>query len=142
MLNHKVSASVIVLLLCLCAAAFGAERVDSVLAQWSHELEASDKDGDQSIKLKATYYSNDYVEALIAAEAEKNLWTADEAENYKYTLLKNLNLAESIPFHIDMYVRGIPIYASPFEVHAHRLRQTLQLQDSRPARRNGVLSAL
>ena len=37
--------------------------------------------------------------------------------NYKYTLLKNLNLGETIPFHIDMYVRGIPVYAQPFDKH-------------------------
>ena len=36
-------------------------------------------------------------------------------ENFKYTLLKNLNLAESIPIHIDMYVRGMPIYPAPFD---------------------------
>ena len=117
MLNRKISASLILLFLCIPAVCFAADKSDSVLAQWSHESNFSDKDGDQTVRIKATYYSNEYVEALIAAEAEKNLWTADETENYKYTLLKNLNLAECIPFHIDMYVRGIPMYAGPFDKH-------------------------
>ena len=99
------------------AICIAAEKTDPVLAQWSHETEIIDKDQDQSVKIKATYYSNEYVEALVLSEAEKNLWTADEMENYKYTLLKNLNLAECIPFHIDLYVRGLPMYAGPFDKH-------------------------
>ena len=117
MLNRKISASLILLFLFIPAICCAAENVDSVLAQWSHESRVTDRDGDQEVQIKATYYSNEYIEALIAAEAEKNLWTADEMENYKYTLLKNLNLAESIPFHIDMYVRGVPMYAGPFDKH-------------------------
>ena len=117
MLNRKFSASLVLLFLLVPAMCTAAERVDPVLSQWSHESNVADKDGDQSVRIKATYYSNEYVEALVASEAEKNLWTADEMENYKYTLLKNLNLGECIPFHIDMYVRGIPMYAGPFDKH-------------------------
>ena len=117
MLNHKLSASLILLLLFLPVMCHAAENYDAILSQWSHETNVQDKDGDQSVRVKATYYSNDYVEALVLAEAEKNLWTADEMENYKYTLLKNLNLGECIAFHIDMYVRGLPIYAGPFDKH-------------------------
>ena len=118
MLKHKFTASIILLFLLLVPAiSFGAEKVDPVLAQWSHQTERTDRDGDQSVRVKATYYSNEYVEALVASEAEKNLWTADETENYKYTLLKNLNIGEAIPFHIDIYVRGIPMYAGPFDKH-------------------------
>lgn len=89
----------------------------AALRNWSHEIEVTADDDSQSIKLKITYYSNEYVENLILAEAEKNMWTADEMENYKYTLLKNLNLAECIPFHVDMYIRGMPIYPGPFDKH-------------------------
>ncbi len=116
MLSRKFTASLI-LLLAMCVPSYSAEKQDPVLRAWSHETNATNKDGDQELRIKATYYSNEYVEALVASEAEKNLWTADEMENYKYTLLKNLNLGESIPFHIDMYVRGIPMYAQPFDRH-------------------------
>ena len=118
MLIRKLSALCIVMLvLCLPCVSCAANKADPVLDQWSRELSASDRDGDQSVKIKATYYSNEYVEALVASEAEKNLWTADEMENYKYTLLKNLNLGECIPFHIAINVRGIPMYAGPFDKH-------------------------
>ena len=74
MLNRKISASLILLFLFIPAVCFAADKTDSVLAQWSHESNFSEKDGDQTVRIKATYYSNEYVEALIAAEAEKNLW--------------------------------------------------------------------
>ena len=93
------------------------EKVNPVLAAWSHEDTFRDRSNEQTLKIKVTYYSNEYVEALIQDEAEKNLWTNDEMENYKYTLLKNLNLAECIPFHIDMYVQGVPMYPGPFDKH-------------------------
>ena len=108
-----------VLLFALCSVCYAATDIDPVVRAWTHETTATDRDHEQTVKLRATYYSNEYIEALVASEAEKNLWTADEMENYKYTLLKNLNLAESIPFHIYMEVTGIPVYAGPFDKHIH-----------------------
>ena len=107
----------LILLIVISLPSYSAEKEDPVLKAWSHETSAQNREGDQSIRIRATYYSNEYVEALVASEAEKNLWTSDEMENYKYTLLKNLNLNETIPFHIDMQVRGVPMYAQPFDKH-------------------------
>ena len=119
MLRKKISALMILILSLIlgsqCSAAQKTSPEEAALKAWSHENEYNTID--QSLKLKITYYSNEYVEALIASEAEKNLWTNDEMENYKYTLLKNLNLGESIPFHVDMYVRGTPMYPAPFDKH-------------------------
>ena len=121
MLRQKISALMILFMslffITQASAAAKETKEDAVLKAWSHENNFNDGDDQQSLKLKITYYSNEYVEALVNSEAEKNLWTNDEMENYKYTLLKNLNLAESIPFHVDMYVRGIPMYAGPFDKH-------------------------
>ena len=120
MLNRKIIASFVLfslVSLVICSVSFAADNGEEVLKRWSHETKAKDRDGDQEIEIRATYYSNEYVEALVASEAEKNLWTADEMENYKYTLLKNLNLAESIPFHISIKVRGVPMYLQPFDRH-------------------------
>ena len=118
MFRKKISALMILFLsVVLIVPAAAAEQEDPVLKAWSHENEYKDSTMDQSLKLKITYFSNEYVEALINSETERNLWTKDEMENYKYTLLKNLNLAECIPFHVDMYVRGIPMYAGPFDKH-------------------------
>ena len=116
MTAKKFTVSLMILLSALVSASF-ADQYDSILNQWSHEAKGATKEGDQDITLRITYFSNEYVDALVAAEAERNLWTSDETENYKYTLLKNLNLGESIPFHLDMYVRGIPMYAQPFDKH-------------------------
>lgn len=116
MLTRKLTASLILLFI-ICLPSFAAQQEDPVLRAWSHEIKTGDDGSGQSLNLKITYYSNEYVNALITSEAEKNLWTADEMENYKYTLLKNLNLAECIPFHVDMYVRGIPMYPNPFDKH-------------------------
>ncbi len=116
MLIRKFTASFI-LLFAMCIPSYSAQKEDPVLKAWSHETHAQNREGDEEITIKATYYSNEYVEALVTSEAEKNLWTADEMENYKYTVLKNINLAETIPFHIDMYVRGVPMYAQPFDRH-------------------------
>ncbi len=89
------------------------------VSPWTHTNDLRTKDGDQEVMIRATYYSNEYVEQLVNSEAEKNLWTQDEMENYKYTLLKNLNLAETIPIHISFTVYGMPIYAQPFDKHIH-----------------------
>ena len=113
--GKKFIALFILFSLTVCTASFAADNGEEILKRWSHETKAVSKEGDQELVIRATYYSNEYVEALVASEAEKNLWTADEMENYKYTLLKNLNLAESIPFHISITVRGIPMYLQPFD---------------------------
>lgn len=117
MLTKKFTAVLVMLFVTLIPSTVFAADEDPVLKAWTHETKAQSKEGDQEITLKATYFSNEYVNALVTSEAEKNLWTADEMENYKYTLLKNLNLNETIPFHLDMYVRGTPMYAQPFDKH-------------------------
>lgn len=89
------------------------------MRRWSHESTASSRDSGQNLKIRATYYSNEYIEALVNQEAEKNLWTRDEMENYKYTLLKTLNLDDSIAFHLDIDVDGVPMYAQPFDKHIY-----------------------
>ena len=87
------------------------------LARWTRGDDFTDRDGAQRVRVKVVYYSNEYIEALVKSEAEKNLWTQDETENYKYTLLKTLNLHDAIAFHVNLYVEGLPIYAQPFDRH-------------------------
>ena len=48
------------------------EEEPAALKNWAHEITASDHEGTQEIKLRATYYSNEYVEQLIANEAESS----------------------------------------------------------------------
>ncbi|MDR1622532.1 MAG: hypothetical protein LBS00_09175, partial [Synergistaceae bacterium] len=71
----------------------------------------------QSVAIGVTYYSAEYVEALVRTEAEKNLWTKDEEERYKYNLLKTLNLEECIAFHVNFDTTGTPVFLQPFDRH-------------------------
>lgn len=102
-------------LVCLASRAWGSDA--DILARWTKTNTFNERSGLQTVALKVTYYSGEYVEALVRSEAEKNLWTQDEMENYKYTLLKSLNLHDSIAFHIDLNVTGVPMYAQPFDRH-------------------------
>jgi len=98
----------------IASSAFAAGIEDKVLAQWTRSGRYA-RDADQVVELKITYYSAEYVEALVQAEAEKNMWTNDELERYKYNLLRTLNLDENIAFHIDINVLGSPLYLTPMD---------------------------
>ncbi|MBQ4430091.1 MAG: hypothetical protein II877_01210, partial [Synergistaceae bacterium] len=63
MLTRRFTASLI-LLLAMCIPSYSADKEDPVLRAWSHETSSQTKEGDQSIRLRATYYSNEYIEAL------------------------------------------------------------------------------
>ncbi|MBQ9896540.1 MAG: hypothetical protein IJM40_04410 [Synergistaceae bacterium] len=122
---NKICVSALMLLMLFISAAFAADggapnrtaKDTKEMRKWVRENHFADRDGDQQLDIKTTYYAAEYVQELVNAEAEKNMWTADELENYKYTLFKTLNLNESIAFHIDFNVIGLPMYAQPFDVH-------------------------
>lgn len=97
--------------------AFGASIEEKILNSWSRKGEYNEGSGLQSVELKVTYYSAEYIEALVRSEAEKNLWTKDEEERYKYNLLKTLNLEECIAFHVDFNTSGTPVFLQPFDRH-------------------------
>ena len=63
------------LFLCLAALpAFAAEKTSPAMERWVRRSTAREKENTQEIKLTVTYYANEYVEALVSSEAEKNLW--------------------------------------------------------------------
>jgi hypothetical protein len=86
---------------------------DRIMRQWTRAENYVAPD--QNIELRLTYYSAEYIEALVQSEAEKNMWTNDELERYKYNMLKSLNLDENIAFHVDINVLGSPIYLTPMD---------------------------
>ena len=102
-------------LMCLASVAFANKQVESVLSRWTRSETYSERDVSGRLDLKITLYSAEYVEALIEAEAEKNMWTQDEKEQYKYQLLKTLNLEEYIPFHFSFNVIGPSLHMAPFD---------------------------
>ena len=92
---------------------FGAD-FDSILQKWSRTYATKGDMGDE-ITIVATYYSAEYIEALVQREAEKNLWTESEVENYKYELLKALQLEEYIPIMLSFDMKGAPLRMAPFD---------------------------
>ncbi|NCB75275.1 MAG: hypothetical protein EOM51_11130 [Clostridia bacterium] len=100
-----------VLILSLSAAAFADTKV---LARWSQMKSYKDNFGGE-LDVRATYYSAEYIEALVKQEAEKNLWTSNETDQYKYQLLSGLSLDEYIPIHIEFDNRGPTMHLAPFD---------------------------
>ena len=99
------------LVLLLAAVAAGDQKI---LSRWSQKQKFVDDMGAE-LEVQVTYYSAEYVQALVQEEAQKNLWTADETEQYKYQLLKSLNLDEYIPIHVAFDNRGSPMHLAPFD---------------------------
>ncbi len=83
-----------------------------------------------TLEVEMTYYAAQYVEQSVMEEAEKNLWTQDEAENYRYRLLQQLKLEDSIPIFIRFNNNGPALRMAPFDaqltliVGRHRLAPT------------------
>ncbi|NCC05988.1 MAG: hypothetical protein EOM37_18550, partial [Proteobacteria bacterium] len=59
------------------AAAADAAAYDQVLQRWTKNRKIIDEDG-ANLEIKATYYSAEYIEALMQKEAQANLWTDSE----------------------------------------------------------------
>ncbi|TDY65114.1 hypothetical protein C8D99_101264 [Aminivibrio pyruvatiphilus] len=110
---HKYLMTVI-WVLAVCFAPSPVTGDEKVLNRWSQKQDFYDKFGSE-LEVRATYYSAEYIEALVQVEAQKNLWTSDETEQYKYQLLKSLSLDEYIPIHIAFDNRGPAMHMSPFD---------------------------
>lgn len=109
-----VLSTVFCLAVVLASAAFAASP-DSVISRWEKEQTFGEQDGSSVLEIKVTYYSAEYVEAVVQKEAEKNLWTDDEMQNYKYNMLKALKLDEYIPIHIALNNMGSSMHMAPFD---------------------------
>ncbi len=90
---------------------------DQVLDRWTKTRTYIDKEDDISnLEIKATYYSAEFIEAYIQREAEKNLWTQQETEDYKYKFLQALRLNEMIPIQIEFNNNGPTMHLGPFDI--------------------------
>ena len=96
----------------ICATAYAA-AIDNILLRWRKSIEF--EENVSNLTVAVTYYSAELVEAEIQAEAEKNLWTQDELERYKYRYLQMLNLAEMIPIKVEFVNNGPTMYPGPFD---------------------------
>lgn len=104
---------VVMFLACLSSAAY-ADKIDSVLTKWTKKVDLKDDLGGK-LFIDVTYYSAEYVEALVQSEADKNLWTNDEMETYKYELLKTLKLNEYLTFNVKFKNLGSSLHMAPFD---------------------------
>ena len=96
-----------------------AESFDNVLQRWTKSVKYIDKENMiDNLEVKATYYSAEFIEALTQNEAKTNLWTNQEAEDYKYNLLGALRLDEMIPIQIEFLNNGPTMYLGPFDIMA------------------------
>lgn len=77
-------------------------------------MKIMDEDNVGFVEFTATYYSAEYIQALVQKEAKANLWTKDEEENYKYQLLKTLQLERNIPIFIEINNYGSALRMAPF----------------------------
>jgi len=107
-----------ILTLMLFSTAFA--DMKDVLKRWPKTLQYRDQMGSE-LDVTVTYYSAEYIEALVKMEADKNLWTADEMENYKYELLQMLRLDEYIPIFVEFDNRGPAMHMAPFDRQIHLL---------------------
>ena len=97
------------------AEAASASDFSKVMARWSKERTFRESDAIGPLEMKVTYYSAEYIQALIESEADKNLWTKDEKDQFTYSLLKTLNLEETIPVHVEFNNYGPSMHLAPFD---------------------------
>lgn len=94
-----------------------ADSLDNVLLRWTKSRKYVDKvDKVANMEVFATYYSAEYVEAIIQSEAQKNLWTEQEMEEYKYNFIGALRLDEMIPINIKFLNNGPTMHLGPFDI--------------------------
>ena len=91
-----------------------ASSSDQILLRWS-KSQRFESDMDGNVTVTATYYSAEYIEAYIQKEAQKNLWTQNETEEYKYNFLGALQLEDKIPVLIEFENNGPTMYLGPFD---------------------------
>ncbi len=90
-----------------------ATKYDAEMNKWSRFEEARDDMGGRFL-VRATLYTAEYVNLLMESEAEKNLWTASELEDYKYNFLRSIQMDDYIAIHLDMENLGATAHMAPF----------------------------
>lgn len=117
----KKTISLILIIGIVCSLALascaGAATFKQVLDRWSKSVKYIDREDDISnLEIEATYYSAEFIEAYIQREAENNLWTKQEADDYKYKFLQALRLDEMIPIQVKFINNGPTMHLGPFDI--------------------------
>ncbi|MDR1515373.1 MAG: hypothetical protein LBS45_06740 [Synergistaceae bacterium] len=108
----------VVFALCFTAESMAANQYEKAMARWSrHEEYRNDLGGVFSVK--ATLYTVEYINNLMESEAEKNLWTASELEDYKYNFLNSVKIDEYLPIYLELEELGPTAHMAPFNEMIH-----------------------
>lgn len=86
---------------------------DALLKKWERSANAKDDIGGD-FTLKAIPYTAEYVNAYIESEAEKNLWTASEMDDYKYNFLRSIQMDDYFAFFLEIENLGPTAHMAPF----------------------------
>lgn len=84
---------------------------------WTRSRTMYDEDNKETsyFTVTATYYSAEFIEAYVQDQAQKNLWTQAETDDYKYKFLGALQLDKMIPILIKIENYGPSMYLGPFD---------------------------
>ena len=118
-MNKKLSFFVIVIAMFFfyAQAVAYADSFDNVLLCWTKSTKYIDKeDMVSNLEIKATYYSSEFIEAMMQNEAKNNLWTQQETDDYKYNFLGALRHDEMIPIQVEFINNGPMMYLAPFDI--------------------------
>ena len=93
-----------------------ADTFGQVRDRWTKSRKYTGEDKLSNLEIKATYYSAEFIEAYIQKEAEANLWTQQEADDYKYKFLSALKLDEMIPIQLEFNNNAETMHMGPFDI--------------------------
>ena len=99
----------------LCGTIAEASPFDQALQRWTKERRLEDGEGG-NLTVSATYYSAEFIEAHVQNEAQKNLWTKAEEDDYRYNFLGALQLQDMIPVSIKFVNNGPSLHLGPFDI--------------------------
>lgn len=115
MVKKLITALTVCFMLAIIAAqASAATKYDAALERWTRKSETRDNMGGE-FRIKITPYTSEYIDLLVESEAEKNLWTASEMEDYKYNLLRTIRIDEYFAFYLEIENLGPSAYMNPFD---------------------------
>ena len=93
-----------------------AATFDQVLQRWTKSRLYKGEDDITTLNIKATYYSAEFIEAYVQKEAQNNMWTQQETNDYKYNFLNALKIDEMIPIQIEFDNNAETMYLGPFDI--------------------------
>ncbi len=92
-------------------------QFQKIMHSWIRSENRRDSDNSQTsyVEVEAAFFSPEYIEAHVQDQAQKNLWTEQELEDYKYKYLQTLQLNKMIPFLIHIDNAAEAMHMAPFD---------------------------